>query len=941
MWLSTIWSCKLKTIIECYKSDEISKAELIKGNEFHKYVALFLLQVTPQPNNGNDELVELRRTPIKSGGIELWFEFQKVKYYLSPDTLQFQTRIYPINKPLSVFYSSSGYQKQHELDQADRFYERNAMEMELPSFKELFIERATAPFFVFQVFCVGLWCLDEYWYYSIFTLLMLVMFECTLVKQQLRNMKEIRNMGNSTRLILCYRLGKWTQVKTDELLPGDIVSLRSQPTLAVSKNSKGPQRGNQSQLRVPSPEDDEGVLSPCDLILLSGRLVCDEALLTGESVPQVKEGIETLNLVESLDEKDHQVAIISGGTKMMQHIQSTEVSNTPGPLRPTDKGCPAIVLRTGFSTTQGSLLRTILYGSKRVTANNAETGCFILILLCFAIAAATNLWIEGTKNPERSRYKLMLECTFILTSVVPPELPIQLSLAVNSSLLALSKLGLFCTEPFRIPFAGKVDIVCFDKTGTLTQDKLFVKGVAGLFNDDPALIVEAKEVPEETLRVLAGAHSLHMGTEQTGIIGDPLEISILEDIEWTLKGDNLMPLNKNKSKVKEFKIEKKFHFSSALARMSTIVKTETLNGNCYHSVVKGSADQIRKRINQIPPWYDVVHTKLAKEGNRVLALASKKMNFETRAQMVTVGREEVESGLEFNGFLVTGSSLKEDAIAVVDELISSSHYVTMITGDALLTAIHVARVTRILDNPTVLLLERKENGAEISYHWRNEDAPSKIFPAESPPATAALCVTGPGLLWLTEKCPQMISNIIPRIRVFARTSPKQKESIIQELKAGGFYTVMCGDGTNDVGALKHSHVGVALLASSVGEKLEKQREFMQKRRQAAMMMRAPRTRQEAQKAELEKLMKELEEMEGPGVVQLGDASIAAPFTSRKPTPAAVLHVIRQGRCTLVTTLQMFSILALNSLISAYSQSALYLKVHFITSITTSLHSLRE
>ena len=37
--------------------------------------------------------------------------------------------------------------------------------------------------------------------------------------------------------------------------------------------------------------------------------------------------------------------------------------------------------------------------------------------------------------------------------------------------------------------------------------------------------------------------------------------------------------------------------------------------------------------------------------------------------------------------------------------------------------------------------------------------------------------------------------------------------------------------------------------------LEKQREFMQKRRQAQMMMRAPRNRQEAQKQELERLMK--------------------------------------------------------------------------------------
>jgi len=117
------------------------------------------------------------------------------------------------------------------------------------------------------------------------------------------------------------------------------------------------------------------------------------------------------------------------------------------------------------------------------------------------------------------------------------------------------------------------------------------------------------------------------------------------------------------------------------------------------------------------------------------------------------------------------------------------------------------------------------NFESIELIWRTVDE-TKITPVNpEEPFDQSLfdeydiCVTGPALKQYEKRLEQW-HHLVQNTWVYARVSPTQKEFILTTLKTLGYTTLMAGDGTNDVGALKQAHIGVALLDGTV-EDLQK------------------------------------------------------------------------------------------------------------------------
>ena len=82
-----------------------------------------------------------------------------------------------------------------------------------------------------------------------------------------------------------------------------------------------------------------------------------------------------------------------------------------------------------------------------------------------------------------------------------------------------------------------------------------------------------------------------------------------------------------------------------------------------------------------------------------------------------------------------------------------------------------------------------------------------------------LCINGDVLEAISHY--KDVSKIVSLIHIFSRTSPNQKDFIVSMINKEGHITMMCGDGTNDVGSLKKANVGLAIVNNKEPTKEDK------------------------------------------------------------------------------------------------------------------------
>jgi cation-transporting ATPase 13A2 len=794
-----------------------------------------------------------------------------------------------------------------ERDYRELVFGKNLIDIAEKTTGQLLVDEVFHPFYIFQVASLLLWSVDEYYYYACAIFIISAVSIVTTLVETKATMKRLREVSRFDCEVRVLRSGFWTHVDSAELVPGDVYEV-TDPAL------------NQF---------------PCDSLLLSGDCIVNESMLTGESIPVSKvpmsnAALDHLDLSASAVHPEVARHMLFSGTKIIRARRPHEdhVDDEAAAL--------AMVVRTGFNTTKGALVRSMLFPKPSGFKFYRDSFRYISVMAFIALIGFVASFINFV-HLGLAWHLIVVRALDLITIVVPPALPATLTIGTSFALSRLKKKQIFCISPQRVNVGGKLDVVCFDKTGTLTEEGLDVLGVrvverprnrfSELLADPYDILPSSQHDRDPTveyaahktiLYTMATCHSLRKIDEE--LVGDPLDVKMFDFTGWSYEegeqksGSNeddpeqkLSPSVARPPPGREFDIDdnaddhnrkavelgvlKAYEFISQLRRASVVVRQfGSKSGSVY---VKGAPEVMKDicRPETFPTDYEELLAFYTHRGFRVIACATKTIPKLNWLKVQKMKREEAESQLDFVGFIIFENKLKPSSAPVIEELERANIRKVMCTGDNILTAISVARECGLINKTAHCFVPHFVEGdsrtALSRLAWESVDDPvfkldeNTLKPLPPPPEADV-------------SLPYDVSNLrnyslAVSGDVFRWVIDFASESVLREmLVCGQVFARMSPDEKHELVEKLQSidyccgfcgdgaNDCGALKAADVGISLSE-----------------------------------------------AEASVAAPFTSRQFDISCVPQVIKEGRAALVTSFSCFKYMSLYSAIQFCSVSFLY------------------
>lgn len=545
-----------------------------------------------------------------------------------------------------------------------------------------------------------------------------------------------------------------------------------------------------------------------DLALVAGSAVVNESMLTGEPMPLQKLSLEQ-NSDAPFDYTTHgKKHGLFAGTEVLQSV-ADEASNA-------NRGSQvalAVVVAIGARTTKGRLIRMVLYPAM-VKFKYSEQ---LPVVYAFMTLWATICFIATMTFQGRGWVHGFFVGMSFLTQSMNPMMAVSFTLGQSAAALRLKEGHISCLNIGRIPVAGKISTMVFDKTGTITHGGMDLAGVRPVDSGRFEAEVSAKDLqnlPKNVfLQALASCHTV--STMRDGsFVGNQVEVVTVKALQWRLPGPGQARVIASPDGQMQLEVLRQLEFDHHRMTSGALVRCKETQR--VLAFFKGAYDKISQIADpsSLPADYKDLCESYASQCYYVLAMSWKELQVDD-AQLGDITRDSLEQGLKICGLLFFRNEMKADSREVIEELKEGGVSCVICTGDNTTTGVSIGRQCGIVsDTARVLVGELTEPDTfkASSLRWRDADDKDAEIPHWASLEHAELALSQAAFRWLVREKPEELSEMLPSVKVFGRMKPDDKIKVINLWQdyGDGVVTGMVGDGGNDCGALRTAHAGLAL-----------------------------------------------------------------------------------------------------------------------------------